>query len=540
VLAGLMLLILLIYFLAYMGYGKFLEKQYSLKEEEEVPSKTRFDGIDFVPTNKFVLLGHHFSSIAGAGPIVGPIIAGIAYGWLPCLLWIILGTIFVGGLHDFSALIASVRHQGKSIGEIANKYIGKKAYKIFLLFIWLALVYVITVFADIAATSFAKSPQAAQVNIAYIIIAVIFGFTVYKLRFSLSLASIIALVVVFLSILYSLNHTFINFSRETWIWILFLYCLIASILPVWILLQPRDYLSSFLLYSLLLIGIVGIFFGNYKVSYPSFLGFNSQIGPLIPFVFITVACGAISGFHSLVSSGTTSKQLDNIKNARLVAYGGMLLEGIVAIIALFTVMTLSKDLIKSHKLPTEIFSLGISKFASVLGLNPKTGVILGYLILSAFILTTLDTATRITRYVFQELVGIKETTWIKRLFATLASLILPVILVHLTFYAPDGTPIPAWKKIWPIFGSTNQLLAALVLLTIYVWIKRFKQGEALFVLIPAIFMIVITCWALSYIILHHFTLNIITIIAFFLLALALYMCIEVVREVKKHRGIFTD
>ncbi|MCU4138007.1 MAG: Carbon starvation protein CstA [Thermodesulfobacteria bacterium] len=533
----LLVLILLLFWIGYKFYGRFLETQYKIKEEENMPSKTNFDGVDFVPTNKFILLGHHFSSIAGAGPIVGPIIAGIAYGWLPSILWIVLGTIFIGGLHDFSALVASVRHKGKSIGEIAKNYMGKRVYKIFLLFIWFALVYIITVFADLAATTFAKEPSVAQVNIGYILIALILGFTLYKLKLKLPIATLFALIIIGLIIFFSLGKNIIVFSRETWVWILLIYCFFASILPVWVLLQPRDYLSSYLLYLILIIGILGTLFSNYSISYPAFVSFNPQIGPLFPFVFINIACGAISGFHALVSSGTTSKQLDNIKNARFVGYGAMLLESILAIISLSTVMILSKDLAKSSKLPTEIFSLGISKFVSIIGLNPHLGLILGYLAISAFILTTLDTSTRISRYVLQELLGITASTLKVRLGATLISLILPIILLHIKFYAPDGTPIPAWKKIWPIFGSTNQLLAALVLLTIYVWAKNINPGKLLFILIPTIFMVIITLSALGYITFSNLRFNIITLIALILLVLAFYMIIEGIRVLKNRKRI---
>ena len=533
----LVLIVLIIFLIGYTFYGRFLEKQYYIKEEEKVPAITNFDGIDFFPTNKFILLGHHFASIAGAGPIVGPIIAGIAYGWLPGILWIVLGTIFIGGLHDFSALIASVRHKGKSIGEIAKNYMGKRVYKIFLLFIWFALVYIITVFADLAATTFAKEPSVAQVNIGYILIALILGFTLYKLKLKLPIATLFALIIIGLIIFFSLGKNIIVFSRETWVWILLIYCFFASILPVWVLLQPRDYLSSFLLYLILIIGIIGTLFGNYSISYPAFVSFNPQIGPLIPFVFINIACGAISGFHALVSSGTTSKQLDNIKNAKFVGYGAMLLESILAIISLSTIMILSKDLAKSAKLPTEIFSLGVSKFVSIIGLNPHLGLILGYLVISAFILTTLDTATRISRYVLQELLGITTSTLKVRLGATLISLILPIILLHIKFYAPDGTPIPAWKKIWPIFGSTNQLLAALVLLTIYVWAKNINPGKLLFILIPTIFMVIITLSALGYITFSNLRFNIITLIALILLVLAFYMIIEGIKVLKNKKRI---
>lgn len=535
---GIVILILLFFGLAYLFYGRFLEKKYLIKEDEIVPSKKFFDGIDFLPTHKIILLGHHFSSIAGAGPIVGPIIAGMAFGWGPAILWIVLGTIFIGGVHDFSALIASVRHEGKSIGEIAKKYMGKRVYKIFLLFIWFSLVYVITVFTDLSATSFAKEPPVAQINILYIFTAIFLGYTLYKLKIRLPFATLLALIIIGIGIIFSLNKSLIILSRENWIYILLLYCFIASVLPVWILLQPRDYLSSYLLYSVVVIGIIGIFLGNYPISYPIYISFNTELGPLFPFLFITVACGAVSGFHSLVSSGTTSKQLDNIKNAKFVAYGGMILEGVVAIISLSTVIIFSRQYLQSVKLPLEVFSNGMSKFFSTLGLNPKIGLIWGYLTVSAFILTTLDTATRVTRYVFQEILEIKVITLKVRIVATIFSLILPLILLNLRFYGPDGTPIPAWKKVWPLFGTTNQLLAALVLLTIYVWVKKSNFKEISFLFFPTLLMLILTLSALIYIIFNNPKLDLITFIDLILLFLATYMLLEGFKVFRK-RGKIT-
>lgn len=531
----LLLLGLIVFWMGYRFYGRFMEKQYALKEDEEVPSKTNFDGVDFVPTNKFILLGHHFSSIAGAGPIVGPIIAGIAYGWLPGILWIVVGTIFVGGLHDFSALVASIRNKGKSIGEIARNYMGKRVYKVFLLFIWFALVYIITVFADLAATTFAKEPSVAQVNVGYILIALVLGIGLYRFKINLPFATIVSLIFIGVIIFFSLEKSVVSLSREAWIWILIVYCFFASILPVWILLQPRDYLSSFLLYSILIIGILGIFWGNYAISYPAFISFNSQIGPLFPFVFITIACGAVSGFHALVSSGTTSKQLDSSKNAKFVGYGAMILEGILAIIALSTVMILSRDLIKDSKLPTEIFSSGVSQFVTLFKFNPEFGLIWGYLVISAFILTTLDTATRISRYVLQELFNISGSGLKTRFLTTFVTLILPVILLHIKFYTPEGKVIPAWKMIWPLFGSTNQLLAALVLLAIYVWARSIKPGKYIFILIPTVFMLLTTLSALIYITLGKFELNIITLIGFILIVLSFYMIVEGIKVLRVNK-----
>lgn len=511
-------------FLGYIFYGKFLEQSYRVKPKDLVPSKLRFDGIDFVPTNRWVLLGHHFSSIAGAGPILGPIIAGVAYGWGPCVLWILVGAIFIGGVHDFSALITSLRHRGKSIAEITKIYMGKTTYKIFLIFIWFTLIYVVTVFTDLAATSFSKDPAVAQINLIYILIAFLSGLLIYKFGFKLSLATGVALLLLTVSIYLSLYLRFIEYPKEIWIYLLFLYSFIASVLPVWMLLQPRDYLSSFLLYSVFIVGTLGILISKPSFAYPALVSFyDPKIGPIFPFIFITVACGAVSGFHSLVSSGTTSKQLDSIKNAKFIGYGGMLLEGFLAILAISTLIMIDMDTRNSLKNPIDIFSHGMGCFFESLNFDYSYGRLWGNLVLSAFILTTLDTALRISRYVVEELLNIKKTSFMTRFLTTSICLLLPIFLLNLKFYAPDGSEIPVWKKIWPLFGATNQLLASLVLLTVYVWIKKEGLGRGLFVLIPGIFMYIVTTLGLFYTIIKGKPFELCSSIAILLLLLAFYI-----------------
>lgn len=525
------IIILFIFFFGYFFYSKNIEKNFKIKEVEDVPSKKFYDGIDFVPTNKFVLLGHHFSSIAGAGPIVGPILAGFSFGWLPAILWIVLGTIFIGGVHDFSSLIISLRHQGWSVAQVANKYINKTTYKIFLLFIWLALVYVVAVFTDLAADAFNLEPPVAQISIFYIIVAILFGILIYKIKISLSLATIFCLVLLLIGILLNLDYNFLIFNKQTWVWILLIYSFLASILPVWFLLQPRDYLSGYFLYFTLIIGLIGLIFGKNQISYPAFVSFNSKsIGPLVPFMFITIACGAISGFHSLVSSGTTSKQIDNIKNARFVSYGGMILEGIVAAISLSTLMMLSKN--SQLGSPQQVYALGVSKFVNVIGINPEIGKIIGYLAISAFILTTLDTATRIARYIFQEIVGKVEASLLIRSVATLVSLVLPIILLNFKLKDLSGNIVSCWKIIWPLFGITNQLLAGLVFLVVYVWVKKQNYKNSIIVFIPMIFMLTMTLLALGYtlyakIIKSMF--DVITVSAFLLFVLSLFIIFESIK-----------
>lgn len=528
--------VILIFTLAYLVYGKFLEKSFKINPAEEVPSRKFYDGVDFVPTNKFVLLGHHFSSIAGAGPIVGPILAALAFGWLPAIIWIVLGTILIGGVHDFLSLVISVRHEGKSVAEIVNKYVGKTTYKLFLLFIWLALMYVVAVFADLAAESFAKEPSVAQVSILYIFIAILFGLIVYRIKLNLGLATVISLILIVFGIIFSFSYKFLFVEKQLWVWILIVYAFCASILPVWFLLQPRDYLSSYFLYFTVIIGLAGLFFGKHNVTHPAFVSFNSKtVGPLVPFMFITIACGAISGFHSLVSSGTTSKQLDNIKNAKFVTYGGMILEGIVAAIALSTLMIVSKEINTTN--PQQIYAYGIGKFCSIFGIKEDIGKILGYLAISAFILTTLDTATRISRYVFQEFVGIIKTTIGNRVAATVVSLILPVLLVNLKLKDLSGKVVPCWKIVWPLFGTTNQLLAALVLLTVYVWVRKVENKSFINVLLPMLYMLLMTITALVIIVyskLINLQADVITVSAACLLILACYVVYSSVSSLVKH------
>lgn len=520
----LLFLSLLALFLGYTFYGKFLEKSYKVIPQELVPSKLRFDGVDFIPTNKWILLGHHFSSIAGAGPILGPIIAGLAYGWGPCVLWILVGAIFIGGVHDFSALVASLRHKGKSIAEITKVYMGSTTYKIFLVFIWFTLIYVVTVFTDLAATSFSRDPAVAQINLIYILVAFLLGLTIYRLGANLALATGIALLTLLAGIYLSLNLRFLEYPREFWVYILLLYSFTASVLPVWMLLQPRDYLSSFLLYSVFILGILGILISRPSFSHPVFVDFyDPKLGPIFPFIFITVACGAVSGFHSLVSSGTTSKQLDNIKNARFIGYGGMLLEGFLAILAISILITIGVGTGSMAKNPVDIFSYGIGFFFEKMDLDFNYGKIWGHLVLSAFILTTLDTALRISRYALEELLNLRKPNFLVRLLTTSTCLLLPIILVNLKFYTPDGSEIPVWKKIWPLFGATNQLLASLVLLTIYVWIRKEGLGRGLFVLIPGIFMYVVTTSGLFYTIIKGKPFELCSSIASLLLILALYI-----------------
>ncbi|MGK7395232.1 MAG: carbon starvation CstA family protein [Candidatus Cyclobacteriaceae bacterium M3_2C_046] len=526
-----------VFIIAYRIYGRFLDRKFDVNGDRKTPSHTEYDGVDRVPTKPIVLLGHHFSSIAGAGPVVGPIIAGIAFGWLPALLWIVLGSIFVGGVHDYSSLMASIRHKANSVAEIAKKHMSPLSYKMFLVFIWMALVYILIVFIDLTTAGFVSSPEVASSSVFFILLALAFGITLNRLGISLWKASLVFVPLVFLGVfaghLVPLTSdvipSFINGdAAKTWNILLIIYCLLASVSPVWVLLQPRDYLSSFLLYGSLLGAFIGILLGGFEIKYPAFTTWsNIDKGTLFPILFITIACGACSGFHSIVASGTTSKQLDKETDARKIGYGAMLIEGLVAVIALFTVVMLAQNanVIKEH--PLMVFGTGMGNFLTVFGLPFEIGRSFGILAVSTFLLTTLDTSTRLARYIFEEFFNLKGKQI--RYLSTLATLTFPVIFTFVTLHDAMGNPVPAWQAVWPLFGATNQLLAALALLVVFVWLK--KQGKkTVFIVLPMLFMLVMTIWALIQLVIQS-GLNTIGITAIFLLVLATILIIEALRTI---------
>jgi carbon starvation protein len=526
-----------VFAIGYGVYGRFLARQYELDDTRPTPSHADYDGVDRVPAHKAVLFGHHFSSIAGAAPIVGPVIAAVAFGWLPVLLWVLLGAVLIGGVHDFSALLASIRHRARSIAEIAKQYMSPTAYRLLLAFAWLSLVYVLTVFADLTATTFVEDGGVATSSILYILLAIGFGVFIYRLKIPVLWATIVFVPLVFFSVWLGqqipINPQAVpaiihNQPEKTWALILIVYCLVASTTPVWILLQPRDYLSSFLLYASLLGGIIGIVFGGFNIAYPATTSWTApQLGPLFPMLFVTVACGACSGFHSLVASGTSSKQINKESDAKLIGYGAMLTEGLVAVIALTTVAMLPKSDALAGKAPLVIYGTGMSRFLSVFGLPEKIGFSFGLLALSTFILTTLDTATRLGRYIFEEFFQLKGLA--ARYFSTLATLALPTVFVLVTLKDAQGNPIPAWKAIWPVFGATNQLLAGLVLLVVAVWLRKSGKRTG-FIIGPMIFMNVMTVTALI-LLLNQYRFSAVGIIAGVLLVLAIVLFREAFKTV---------
>ncbi|WP_018963302.1 carbon starvation CstA family protein [Coprothermobacter platensis] len=482
--------------LAYIFYGGYQERVYQLDNSRKTPSVELYDGIDYVPTHPMILLGHHFSSIAGAGPIVGPITAASLFGWLPAYLWIVVGSIFFGAVHDFGSIVGSIRHKGLSIGELVNEYVGPRAKVLFNLFAWLTLVLVVADFLELCAISFAGDPAVAFSGFFYIVLAIIFGLLVYRLHLSILWSTIICLPFVIGAVFFGNSSPWVqsvfSLSATNWRIILIVYIFLASVLPVWILLQPRDYLSSWFLYFAVIIASVGVLFGgkmltvNLSAYKGWYAGGNNYLWPML---FITIACGAISGFHSLVGSGTTAKQLRAEKDAKLIGYGGMLLEGVVAVIALITVMMAGKIIGPEGAAanPQYTFGVGFSKFWSLFGLPEKVGISFGMFTINTFILTTLDTATRLGRFQLQELTGNR----LNRYAATFITLLAVLALVFM--HVGDQ---PVWSVIWPVFGSANQLLAGLALLAVTAWIIKGLHKSAWFTTIPMVFMIVTTMAAL--------------------------------------------
>ena len=500
----------------YIFYGRYLCRKWGVGElDTATPAHTMEDGIDYVPAKAPVLMGHHFSSIAGAGPITGPISAAAAgFGWGACALWIIIGGIFFGGVHDFGALFASVRHGGKSIGEIISANMSKRAKRLFIIFAYLTLILVVAAFASIVAGTFAATfvdgavdyaaseanARVAMVSILFIVIAVVFGFAVYRRNVPMGTASVIGVLAIVAIIAIGLNFHPIYLSSTAWMWIVGIYICVASVAPVWILLQPRDYLSSFLLYAMLALAAVAVFMGNPSMSSLPVLNTPGNSTPVFPVLFTTIACGAISGFHSLVSSGTTSKQLDKETDAKPIAYGGMLLECVLAIMTL--VATAYAYSLKGTEFEltgaTAIFGGGIAGM-----IDPSRGSVyttlytLLVLTYSAFCLTSLDTATRLARFMFQEfwLDGSKgetpETvTGYKKLLtnpyvATLITVVLGIML-----------GLNGYAKIWALFGSANQLLAALGLLAVATWLGNIGKDNKMF-LLPMAFMLFVTIASLG-------------------------------------------
>ncbi len=495
-------------FLGYVTYGSWLSKQWGVDNSKPTPAHTMQDGVDYVPAKAPVLLGHHFSSIAGAGPINGPIQAAF-FGWLPCLLWIIIGGIFFGAVHDYGALFASVRHKGASIGQIISENIGVRAKRLFIVFSYLTLLLVIAAFASIVAGTFNGFNAAGQIieangstatiSILFIAAAVVFGFCVYRKNLPLSVCTVVGILVLVACIAAGLAFP-IYIPGKTWMWILGVYILVASVTPVWILLQPRDYLSSFLLYAMMIAAVVGIIGAAPTVTMPAFIGFEVNGQYLFPVLFVTIACGAISGFHSLVSSGTTAKQLSCEKDAKLIGYGSMLVECALAIVSLITICYIfgqkGPDAFKIP--PTAVFASGIAQMLGSVGFDSpeaqKTAYGLLILSVSAFCLTSLDTATRLARYMFQEFwLNPGETP--ENVTGFRKTLCNKYVATAITVFLGLAFGMGGWAKVWPLFGASNQLLAGLALLAVAAWLKNAARNHKMLIF-PMVFMLLVTLTSL--------------------------------------------
>ena len=482
-------------FFAYRFYGKFLTDRCKLDDGQTTPAFEKEDGVDYSPTRASVLFGHHFSSIAGAGPIVGPILAAMYFGWGPTWVWILVGAILVGGVHDFGSTLMSVRNGGRSIADTMRGLVGEGAGKLFMVFVVLALVYVIIVFLDLTANTFAKQPAVATASGWFIGVAVIFGFLMRSGKFSLGQLALIFFPLTFAGLAVGHYFPMVELDKSLWIWLTLGYCFVAAVLPVGLLLQPRDFLSAGFLYAILGVGLVGMLLSGETIQMPAFSGWESdKLGMLVPFLFITVACGACSGFHSIVSSGTTSKQIKKESDVRRISYGGMLVEGVLAVFAMGCVAVLTMSEREAGGTPVGIFAAGAAKFFGAVGIPVQLGAEFAMLAISTFLLTTLDTCTRLTRFLIEELFSWRNEA--SRYLGTALALALPCLLVFQQFPGADGTLQPAWKAIWPLFGATNQLLAALALLTFVVFLKASKVGYG-FALLPAVVMIVMPMTALA-------------------------------------------
>ncbi|HEY8514240.1 MAG TPA: carbon starvation CstA family protein [Candidatus Binatia bacterium] len=500
-LAALTLIVLVV---GYTSYGRFIARQYALDDARTTPAVELEDGVDFVPTRRFYLLGQHFSAIAAAGPIAGPILACLQFGWLPCLLWIGLGVVFIGAVHDFSALVASVRHRGRSIAEIVKLTLGPRAWLAIMAFIWIALVYVIVAFADITASSFVSGGEdlagtevtfhpggaVAAASVMYLLLSLVMGVIDRVLRPPLWLLTVVfvpaTLGVVWLGTEIS---TWAVLPSQTWALLILAYCFVASLAPVWSLLQPRGYLGGFVLYLALFVGTVGMFFGGFTIEQEAFKTWHAPgpTGALFPFLFVTIACGACSGFHGLVCSGTTSKQIAKESDCKPIGYGAMLLEAFVALIALATVMIVATP-DTAGKAPGTIYGAGLGRFlAGMIGEEHLLfATTFGAMAFSTFVFDTLDVSTRLGRYVLQELFG-----WTGRVGAIAATALTVLVPAVFVLAAGEGS----YRVFWTLFGTSNQLLAALTLLGVSVWLRK-SGRRAWYTLVPMVFVMAITVWSL--------------------------------------------
>ena len=501
--------------IGYVVYGSWLAKQWGIDPTKKTPAFEKQDGVDYVPAKPAVLMGHHFSSIAGAGPINGPIQAAV-FGWVPVFLWCVIGGIFFGGLQDFGSLFASIRHDGKSVGEIIKDSMGSRAKKLFIIFALLVLILVIASFVNVVAGTFFTAADAAKtfgfvtnptgaqstamISLLFIVLAIVYGILTNKCGLKTLPATIIGIVGIVLITIIGLKVGF-AMTRTAWIVFIGIYIAVASLVPVWILLQPRDYLSSFLLYAMMILAIAGIigsaFTGNATFNIPAFTGWKTGIGTMFPALFITVACGACSGFHSLISTGTSSKQLDNESHAKAIGYGSMLIESALGIISLIAVgMVFEKYKAGGFGSPSAAFGAGLAVLFGKEGSTVYNTIFaLLTLAVSVFALTSLDTGTRLSRFMFSELfLKEGEATWkdAKGIRKLLANPIFGTAIMVLIGCILGGLKLSA---IWGLFGAANQLLAGIALMAVAAWLGQAGKNNKMF-FIPMIFMLAATLTSL--------------------------------------------
>ena len=510
-LLGLSALILIV---AYLFYGRYLVKTWGIDPKATTPAVAKEDGTDFVPTNKWSVFAHQFSSIAGAGPVTGPVMA-MMFGWLPAFLWVIVGGVFFGAVQDFGALYASVKTEGKSMGQIIEKYIGRKGKKLFFLFCWIFTLIVIAAFADMVAGTFngisadgaklAPNASAASISILYVFVAMAFGLFLKKVKLEglpkviLGIALIIAMLA--LGIMFPVYAT-----KTTWIYVVFVYIFFASVTPMWLLKTPRDYLTTFLFIGMIVAAVIGVFVSNPTITTPAFVGFKSASGSYIfPTLFVTIACGAVSGFHSLVSSETSSKLVENEKDMLQVGYGSMLLESLLAILVIVIVgalpnlkasgvldSTLANMALADTATPFTKFSAGVTGLVAQLGLPQSWGLCIMTMFVSALALTSLDAVARISRMSFQEFFEVEEGQEPSGLVKVLTNKYVSTIISLVCGYLLS---LGGYVNIWPLFGSANQLLAAMVLISLAVFLKvTGRKGFMLY--IPMVLMFIVTMTAL--------------------------------------------
>ncbi len=544
------IIVFIAYFLGYKFYSLYLSKRiFKLSDDELTPANEINDGVDFVPSQKHVLFGHHFASIAGAAPIIGPAIA-VFWGWLPAVLWIVFGTILMGAVHDFSALVVSARNKGRSISNLAGNFINPRARTLFMLIVYFLIFFVMAVFAYSVASLFVMFPSSVVPVNFEIIVAVLLGFLFYKKGVPLLWPSIIALVALYLMIWVGTKlpvHVpeVMGSQIVTWIIFLFIYSFIASVLPVWTLLQPRDYINSHQLIVGLGVVILALFVANPMMQAPAFNTNASLDGiPLTPFLFVTVACGAISGFHGLVASGTTSKQLNRMTDARFIGYGGMIGEATLAMLATLAVAAGIEHSVWLDKYATwhlaldsgiGNFVLGTSSFLKSLMIPEVVGTTLISVMIISFAATSLDTATRIQRFIIEELGSVYKINMLKNRYVASLFAVIPALMLALLVEAPGKGPGSGGILLWPLFGSTNQLVAAITLLvvTVYMW-KANKP--VIYTLIPMVLLIIMT---IASMILNFkvFSNNyLLLILSAIILALAVWLVLETLIFYRNEKG----